>query len=139
MGMNDYEIIAPPKSAVEDRPELPHLSKCIKSLKDGCYAVVRYAYLKEWKYYVIETRQFKLSVYAQKHPELWEFLEGLRLKGTCFWICVRGLEYFIISQSRKISWGSVGSDKSEQQCLEGELEDMPFSSHDRETIAVVLF
>lgn len=123
MGKDDVQKIGEPRAAVDDRPDLPPLHKAIKSLKDKCYGVVRYAYLKEWDYYVLETKEFKMSVRKARDPALYKYLEDHKLKDELFWICVEGMDYYPIFNNQSCKWGTSDGEKSAQYWLEGEAID----------------
>lgn len=125
MGMNDVIIVGKARPVEEPKPDLPPLYEVIRTLRDKCYAPVRYAYLKEWKYYVIETKEFKLSVKRKSDLDLFEFLEYAGLKRKSFWICIDGLKFYTVISSEEWVWGSSETEKSIQYWIEGEPEDAP--------------
>ena len=125
MGKDDVERVSKGRAAIDDRPDLPPLHKAIKSLKDKCYGVVRYAFLKEWDYYVLETKEFKISVRKARDPELYQYLEDHKLKDEMMWICIEGMDYYGIFNHQSCKWGTSDGDKSAQYWLEGEIADRP--------------
>lgn len=130
MGKDDIKRIGEPRPAIDDRPDLPPLHKAIKSLKDRCYGVVRYAFLKEWDYYVLETKEFKMSVRKGRDPALYQYLEDHKLKDEMMWICIEDMDYFPISNNQSCKWGSSDGEKSAQYWLEGEIQDRPLPQLD---------
>lgn len=125
MGINDVNLIGPAQSTISDYPRLEPLFKVIKTTKDGCYAAVRYAYLREYNYYVVETRHFKVSIKREKTPQFFQYLENHKTKEEAFWICVRGLSYYLISSGLSCNWGSAETDKAIQFWAEAEVGDRP--------------
>ena len=125
MGMDDVVIVGKIKPVEEPKPDLPPLYEIIRTLRDKCYAPVRYAYLKEWKYYVIETKEFKVSIKKKSDPDFFEFLEYAGLKRKSFWICIDGLKFYSIVSNQEWVWTSSETEKSIQYWVELELEDIP--------------
>lgn len=124
MGVQDYQLVTPAKPAITERPEMQALHKVIKHLKPQCYVVRRYAYLRKYDYYIVETNEFKLGVYQDKNPSLYLFLQKHKLRDEVFWICVDEGEYYVISRAEKAFWGNANSENSIQFWLESDHSDM---------------
>ena len=138
MGSDTVTRIGTSRDINEDQKDLPPLHKIIKSLKDKCYCVVRYAYLKEYDYYIVETKDFKLGVYKRKDPDLFAYLENHKLKDEQFWLCVEGLSFYPVSKDVKCSWGGQDGAKSAQYWLETDAVDLPLPEPD-ELVSEIVF
>ena len=125
MGKDDVTLIGNRRGQVEEKVDVPHLNKVIKTLKDRCYAVERYAFLKEWNYYIVETKSFKLAVKQGNDPTFYHYLSKHLMKDEAIWICIDGMNFYPIMAKTKTPWGNSETDKATQCWVEGESHDRP--------------
>lgn len=130
MRKDDVVLIGNKQGKVEEKVELQPLSKVIKSLKDRCYAVTRYAYLKNWNYFIVETKEFRLSVKPSVDPIFFSYLQLHSKTTEAIWICIDGMNFYPIMAKSKLEWASADSDKSSQCWVEGDVFDRPLPSKD---------
>lgn len=130
MGKDDVTLVGNRCVRVEEKVEVQYLHKVIKTLKDRCYAVERYAYLKDWDYYIVETKSFKVAVKKNLDPVFYSYLSKHIMKDEEIWICIDGMNYYPVMAKTKVLWGNSESDKATQCWVEGETHDRPLPSSD---------
>lgn len=105
-------------------PDLEHLWKIISTVPDGAYCVTRYVYLIEWKYYILETRRFKVRITESREPDAFKLLENFPLGGRTLWVVIDGTRYHLSTHDGKYTWDNSVSVKAAQFKLEQDVEDI---------------
>ena len=125
MGAGDVTLVGNKQGKVEEKADVPYLNKVIKTLKDRCYAVERYAFLKDWNYYIVETKAFKIAVKQTTDPTFYQYLSKHLMKDEAIWVCIDGMNFYPVMAKSKLAWGNAESDKATQCWVEGETHDRP--------------
>lgn len=114
------------KEANEEYKKLPPLKDVIKTLKDGAYPVNKVAFLTQYKYYILETEEWKVNLDPSKDAIMGKLIDSLLNSGVGIWIYIKGMTYGYIYKKADGVWQDNLGEKADIYTWEGqELKFIP--------------
>lgn len=106
MPAQTFSALGQLQSTETKRDSLPALKDTIKSLKDGAYPVLRFAYLTGYDYYIIETEKFKVNLYPKNNPsvagELGKLVENSQPQAV--YVYIEGVNHAYLMRGADGGW-----------------------------------
>lgn len=119
----EFQPLSEVKPAIQAQEKTPFLYEVIKSLKDGIYPCYRGAWLLQWKYFVLESHDFKLNIKPLKEPALAQAIESAFENNTPLFFLIEGMQYQIVSLKSDGFWDQSVGEKATSWMWEGNLPD----------------